>query len=276
MTVLSGAFGVLDGLSTVRNVTISETLGLNKHVASNTQLGAARTKGIHSWSGSYSQYGSQPLRMPRDIFTFSSYVAPDNGVEGTAGLIVTGQAIVDQVVINFNFENGEPINIQTNFTGILALAKNAAQPAITDATAPALEEICAAKVQYAEADVTDVTSAVLTITAENKPYSNSSTIVSGNCYQNVVPGTIDWNLAVNRQSNTFLHDNGTVGRWDLYTNATEFWRLDWGMTREHSNFTVDNESGDIIAYTKNVEMHGHNGTSIGQIVLPDTTVWWPF
>ena len=108
MSVRSAAFGVLNGRSTVRNVSISEALNTNKHVASNTQLGAVRTNGIYEWSGTFENYGAQPLAMPRDTFSFQTYFAPDSGAVGGDGTIFSGTVIVDQVVINFNFESGVP------------------------------------------------------------------------------------------------------------------------------------------------------------------------
>jgi hypothetical protein len=276
----SGKWGLVDGQSTIRNWTFVETSAPRTAVTSNTQHGTARKRGVKDWSGSFSQYGDAPAVMPGETFAFKGYTAPTDDVSG-AGITWEGTAIVDQIVITWNWETAEIITIDVTFSGHGAVTQTS--NTLTDATVPDLPETCGTKIEFDVAitvpvwtEWTELVSATLTITANNQTVINSSTAN----WTERKAGPIDWTLAVvqddvDRASQAFDLDDEVV-QFRLYTNATEFWLLQFGMIREFTGITVDTETGAIIRQTVNIDMNAHDGTSIGNITLPGAgAAWWP-
>lgn len=276
MGVHSGAFGVVNGLSTVRKWSINDTASNFRFGASNVQLGSARSKGVRSWTGSMEGLGALPAVMPRDSFSFAGFVAPDNDTLTGTGEKLTGTAVVDSLALTFDFSTGNPISWVVNFSGHLALTKSAAQAALTDATDPDVYPPCAGKVEYDTTEQTDIKQAVLTISAMNKKYANTGTIVAGECWTGVKAGPIDFTLAITRESSKIMLNPGVNKLIDIYVDGTDFWSLKWAMLKDNSGLNVDIENGEIISYTENWEMNAWNG-SAGEIVQPgEASAWYPF
>lgn len=275
MGVHSGKLAVLNGFSTVRNWNINDIITNPKYVASNTLNGAGRGVGIQDWNGSFGFYGAVPSVWPGETFAFLGYTAPGDDIEGSNGQRGSGNAIIDNVAITWNWQNGEIISSVANFSGNGALAW-ADGAALTDATAPDVPSVCGTKIQAsipdgsAFADIANVSQAVLTISAANLAYSNASTA----CWMARKAGTIDWTLALTIEDDIFI-GKGLDKQIKCFISATEFYLLKWGKMKDISGITANRESGEIIKHTATFEMNGFVDGVAGQIVLPDLSVWWP-
>jgi len=273
----SGKFGVVDGQSTVKNWNIGETSTPMPYVASNTLCATGRLKGIEDWAGGFTQFQHTPLLMPGDNFTFTGYTAPDSDVKGGTGETFVGAAIIDGVTISWNWVTGEIISVDLTFSGNGALAQSTAVH--SDVTVPDVDSTINTKITYGEegagaVEWENLTTAVLNITAANQTFVNSTT----GPFINRKPGVIDWNLAVtqedvDRGAQTF--DKGDSVEFNLFVDATDFWRLKFGIVKDFTNITVDIETGAIIAQTVSIEMDGFNPSS-GVIFFPGGAQWWPF
>ena len=215
--------------------------------------------------------------MPGETLAFVGYGAPDSGVYNTVGQRYSGNVMITQAQIVFNFESGEPIGYTLDFVGQLALTKTAAAAAIVDSTAPDIPEICAASLEYFNVSdqlITDVTQATLTITSDVKTFANSSTVVSGTCWQNAIAGPIDWNLTWTRQSELAALEPGAQHVFKVNDTASTLWTLTEGIVGDMSNIQVDVDTGNIISHQQTAYMQANPGT-LGSITMPDTTTFWP-
>lgn len=282
MGVHSGKFGVVNGVTGVTNWTIEDEQELTKFVNSATALGAGRNEGVESWSGSYTQHDIQPAAMPGDTIAFVGYTAPTTDVAGTNGILYTGNAVVESVQITWDWTTNAKITIVTAFTGDLALAA-AAGIAPVDAGPVAAASTSGGKLEFGVDIITaqtlwdNVTQAVLTITAENTTFVNSSTIVATVMWTGVKAGTIDWTLAVTEEDDIRTKlIKGELTELRLYVNATEFYELIQGRVKDVTGISVDVESGAIVSQTINIEMAASDAAGLlGTIKLPDTTTFWP-
>jgi hypothetical protein len=275
MGVHSGKFGVVNGMSTVRNWNITDELSNPKFTASNTAGGTGRKTGIDAWTGSFGYFGATPTVMPGESFTFKGYCAPDNDTLAGVGTNVTGTALIDSVVISWNWTNGDIISAVANFSGHLGLTENLAAAAIADATTPDAPAACGTKIEYSSDGVTytelaNLTQATLTISAANQSYVNSGT----SCGTGRKPGPIDWSLSITQQEQANILTNGNNYFLKCWIDGVNFWHLKWGKYKGRSNLSVDMESGAIISHVKNFEMNGYNTTQ-GFIKLPAAGAnWW--
>lgn len=277
MGVHSGKFATVNGMSTVRNWTIVDDITNPKYVASNTLGGTGRESGIQSWSGSFGFYGGMPSVLPGELFAFLGYTAPDNDISG-AGMRASGNAMIDSVVITYNWANGDIISSVANFTGDLALVW-ASGVQVVDGTIPTVPSICGAKIETSDDGVAftplpNVTQAVLTITAANQKYVNSST----NCWTGVKAGPIDFTLAITREDNLIATlakgSNKVVKVWHSAT-ALDFWLLKWGKVKGFTGITANAETGEIIKHTVTLEKNGFVGGVVGTIRTPGDVAYWP-
>lgn len=285
MGVHSGKFGVIDGVSTMRNWQIADVMTAKRFYASNTQGGAGRRKGIREWTGSFAQYGAEPLYLPGETFDFAGYTAPDNDTLAGVGTVYEGTVMVDNIAITWDWRNGELLSMVTNFSGDGVLTITDADTALSDATFPDPPEVAGTKVQMGTNptynDVPNLATAVLTLTAENQSYVNSSCYDagSGHVWTKRKMGNVDWTLALTidetvRTGTGIPLINGSE-EWKLFINATEFWHLKWGRVENWTGINVDIESAAIIGGTVNIGMDGHDGSSAGSIILPDLSTMWP-
>lgn len=109
MGVLSGIFGAVDTIHTVRNWSVDSSADLQELVASNTKGMPIRLEGNEDWSGSFSCFGDVPVKMPGDSFLFTGSVDGENGCYG--------QAVVDSVEVSVDIEAGAPISHDVSFSG---------------------------------------------------------------------------------------------------------------------------------------------------------------
>jgi hypothetical protein len=285
MTIHGGKFARIDDISTARLWSVMEQAAQPKAVASNTALGTARKRGVHSWSGSYQAYGATPAKMPGSVFNFEGYGSPVNDVSG-AGLRYLGSAMVSQVVINWDWRTGAIIGHTVTFAGHLELTKQSgADPG--DATDPDLPETTGTKIQWADsslevpvyADLPNVTNASLSIRAAVAAYVNSSTYVNGRAWTGQVSGPVDWSLAIGQQDEerlTGIFDIDSVIELKLFTTDALFWQLKHGIVKDFTGITANRETGAIMGRTINVDMNCFYDEALGAVTRPDTTNWWPF
>ena len=288
----SGKFGVVNGQSTVFNWAFDRTTTLQRGRASNTNNGSARRKGIKDWKGSFSNYLAIPTVLPGDIFAFKGFTAPDDdGITSGSdvGVCYEGNAIIDSVVITWNWETGALLQTVHNFSGHGPYTKTSAE--YTDDTDPEMPSVLdCAKWEFVnmgpegagdsagsgDDSWDEIVSATLTITADNVTKVNSST--AG--WTERKAGPIDWTLQVVMDDN----DTDSIGfdqddnlALKLYVDDTQFWHLKWGMVGEFTGLVVDNDTGALIRQTANISMNGFPPELLtgGAITLPGAASnWW--
>jgi hypothetical protein len=267
---LSGRFGVVNGVSTVRNWSINHISTPQKFVASNTKGGAGRRHGVQDFNGSFGGYGYAPPVMPGEGFSFSGLTAPTTGVEASSGQLWNGTAIVDSVAVTYSWAAAEIVSWVLNFSANGALTNT--DGAIADVLEPTVPQVCGSEIEIESAPILDVVSAVLTLTAENQAYVNSSSVISGKCWTKRRRGNLDWTLAIVQQDDEpFAHAIGE----DLEVTLPGGWALNWAHYESLSNLLVDRETGAIISRTLNFSMNGFVGGDVGQILVPGGDQLWP-
>lgn len=283
MGVHSGKFARINGISTARQWTIVDQSTQPKYVATNTYLGTGRVLGVHSWNGTYQAYGVKPQVMPGDTLHFSGYGAPANDVSGN-GLLYGGDAVVSRVVLNWDWRSGAIIGHTVTFAGHLELTKTSgADPG--DSAVPTVNPTTGTKVEWVAGNLTNfaelpnVVNASLTFSAAMASYVNSSTYINGKAWTGQKSGPIDWGLSITQEdderlTNIFSPDD--IVQVKLFTDSTLFWLLKHGIVRDFSGITVNRETGAIIGRTINIDMNGYYGSTLGAVIMPDTTQWWPF
>lgn len=274
-----GRFGLINE-STCRSWSISDDTSPKRWLTSQTAGGSARTAGVRSWSGSANFYGGTPPVMPNEVISFEGLTAPDDDVEGNAGVHYSGSARVSSVEITWSFLGDDIILMNTvNFAGHLALTVGS--DTIADATTPEVYPVALCPIKWDTAGANTLanwTQCVLTVTADIKPYVNSDTVVAGVIWTGQEMGNIDWaaSITVQDTARTGLPVIGNDYDWELYQDATDYWDLQQGHVASYSGITVDRETGNIVEATINVMMSGHDLTSVGRIRRPgDVADWWP-
>lgn len=280
--VHGGRFGVVDGITQVRNWQINDDGNLARGVNSASKMGSFRRKGTASWAGSYSAHGAVAAVMPSEMFSFLGYTAPDGGTVGGVGQTYEGAAIVDSLGISWNWAGGNVIEHQIGFSGHLTLTPTAADIAALDATVSDPEVVGVCKITRsvdgaAWVEIENVTQASLNIQAANAAYINSST--SSNTGR--VPGPIDWTASIGVEDN--LLGSGLSKFTDywfrFYVTATTFYELKWGTVKSFSGLQISRETQQVIAHSISIEMNGTKSVAsvltAGHIKLPDASTWWP-
>lgn len=284
MGLHSGKYSVINGVPTSRLWTISDKTAQPKGVASNTRLGTLRRRGVNSWEGSYRAYGGQPAVMPGELFNFVGYGSPTNDVAGAAGLRYSGDAVVRSVAVTWDWRTGAIIGHTVQFVGSLELVQaSGADPG--DAVVPDAPETTGTKFQYSPGntntfvDIANLTQGTLTVTAAVHTFVNSSTYVNGRAWTGARGGPIDWTLSAGQEDEdrlTGIFAKDDVVELKLFVSSTAFWKLTHGIVGDFSGITINRETGEIMSRTLNVAMNGYYGSTLGSIILPDTTTWWPF
>ena len=276
MGVVSGLSGAVNGKSTVRKWSISYTADTQAFVASNTKLGTGRLAGNKDWSGAYEGYGHTPDAIPGAEFTFTG------SIDGTKG--VAGTAIVDTVEIVIDIESGGIISHTVSFSANGALTEGAA--AAVDASLPAVYTAIGCKVEVSDvlaevayADLPDVRTITISMTASNASYVSSDT--GGETKR--VAGNLDVTIAVslytNDPSTSPIPAVNAHQFIRCYVNSTEYWEFLAVLTGEHSDVEVDIEGAAITGLTLNFGMSGWydlDGTiTEGEINTPALATVWP-
>lgn len=277
MVAHGGKYAVVNNFDTLRGWTIVDNAPAKPYAASNTGGGHGRRKGIRVWTGQVQCYGAVPVVMPGETFAFQGYGSPTTDVEGADGYVYSGNAIVDQVAIVWNFATQEPLGYTLGFSGDLALTIASAAPP-EDVSIPNPPQVCDTKLLWGATELLDWTQATLTIRAGNTAFVNSSTCIAGVVWTGRRPGNIDWTVSINQECDergvATAPAIGAEAILKMYTSATEFWQLKWGQIEGYGSLAWNRETAAIAARTIGIGMQGSDGATLGNIILPDTTLWW--
>ena len=287
--IIGGKFGIVEGVSTVRDWEITETEAQPKGVASNSGQGTFRRPGVRSWTGSYGSYGGVPPKMPGEMFDFRGYAGPASGVAGTSGPMYIGKAMIADVTIEWDWKTAQIIQTKSTFQGHLDLQK-ASNPPVLDVSIIDDPSTIPAKITWDTAAPSGVqlfdciTKASLKITNAVQSYVNSCTVLGDFpnqiAWTGRVSGPIDWSLSISQENaDTAAADPkiGSIIQIKMYLDATRFWDLQYGIVKDYSGYKVNRETGAIIDRTIAVDMMCHDGAGVlGHIAKPDTSIWWPF
>jgi hypothetical protein len=289
MGLHSGLFGVLDGVSTVRNWSVNDSMSPHEYVASNTLFGTGRVDGVREWNGAYACYGHTPPIMPGELFDFVGYTAPNDDVSGV-GLRYQGDALVENVKITWGWQGGDIINVSSDFKGHLRLLCPMG-PERYDVTVPRVPSVIGTKIMYSSDGVSfteweNLLSAELTIVCKLQEYVNSSSFVatpSGNeLWKGHKRGAIDWTASVTVQDT--IRTGLQIGQsyvFRFYVTSSLYWELKWGKVQEFTGLVVERETQAIMQHTVPLGMNGFDedaltyDAGVGHILQPDTTQYWP-
>lgn len=281
----NGAKGAIDGVPCIRNWSLNDLAETKEFACSATQGRRGRRAGIEDFNGSFEQYGGTPTLMPGECFTFEGFTGPDAvdcGPSSGDGNIYTGEAIIDQVAITWNWEASEEIMIASSFSGNGPLTIENGE--ILDEETPIILPTTGSKGFFIssdgsvgnEAELCGIKSATLTFTADNTTYANSCT--DGQRERN--PGIGDWSLALNvdgdDRSNLQNIQKNSSYIFHLYIDSTQYFQLKWGIVNDFSNLVVDVETRAIIGHTVNILENSISLAGVvGTILLPDGTTYFP-
>ncbi len=278
MSVISGKDGAVDAAHTVRNWTIDITNELQAYSASNTDGGTDRVAGNGDWSGNYQAYDDVAAYDPGDTFTFTG------SIDGAVGVV--GLARVENVEFVIDIEAGAIIVHTVNFASAGVLTEGAA--VAVDAVVPDPPTSIGTKVEQAPepaaaivyAEITDVRTVTLTLSTNNPTFASSGT--SGTMSR--VEGNFDFSVDISLYTEDFstLPAAKTVSRVRVYTNATEFWLLEFVMWGDKGGAEVAIEDATPVGLTLQGQMKAFArvgappGTQTkGQVVDPLLAVMWP-
>lgn len=268
---LGGRYGVVNGLTGIRNWQLNDDGTLAVFANSATAAGQGRLPGITAWTGGYSNHGALPPVLPGVLFGFQGFTAPDNGILGGVGYKYSGNAMVDSVSINWDWQGGNVIENQTSFQGALSLAYVPGAYPYADVGVSNPEPSTGTRIDYSVDGTTwttlnNLTQASLQITNGVQPVVNSST--AGGTDRKA--GLTDWSANISIQDT--LLGSGLVKssayQFRFYTDATHFWLLKWCRVKGFTGLQVDPQSGAIIGYTAALEMCGVLNGVLGSLIAP--------
>lgn len=269
---VSGQYAVINGIPSVMNWSVQRSRPSNATRHSGTRGGKYRNKGVGSWQGSWSAKGPVPAVMPGQSFSFLGYGGPSDGTAGANGYRYSGTAIVTDVTIAWDYASNKIVDYQLNFVGHLGLTRSSGV-AIEDTSTEVQIEPILCPMKWNDVALTDMVSAQLKIMADVPSYVNSST---NNETGRRASSMIDWEaqFVIQRTDNTIAE--GDLQILKMYTSATEFYSLKWGIAREYGGITANRETGEIISQTLTIEMASNNAAgTVGEIIMPDLSTYWP-
>lgn len=277
MPVISGKTGCVNGISCVRQWTITHTSSPADVVDSATKGAKGAVAGNQDWSGSYVANGAIPEVRPGETFDFQAAVDATNGVSGTA--------IVDRIEIEIDVENGGIISHTVSFSGngVLTYGAVTASDAGPPKILPAMNchvTTCAPAQSPTWTALTNVRTIRITLSADNQTYVDSS---CGGWTQRV-GGNITAEISISvymvsiEDLLTIVEPNNVRGV-RIYVNADTYWELLWMMFTGLSNVTVDIERGTVVGadlaarFVVSQQIGGN--TIYGTIKAPGNATWWP-
>lgn len=274
----SGRFGVLNGISAVRQWQINDAATPSLFLNSATAGGHGRKPGTNNWNGSYGAHGAVPFAFPGTSIAFKGYTAPDTDIAGGVGSSYAGAAFIDAISSVWDWAGGNVMSHQVQFSGDGVLTETDGDTAIVDGTISDPEAMSGLHIDFSTNGTTwtpigNITQATLNIQAANPAYVNSST--GGNTKRK--GGNIDFNVQLNIEDSKLYGPmtKGSTYQLRMYTTASLFWVLKWAYLIDATNLTTNQETGAIISQTLNLGMAAVNGGVIGSIILPGamTSAW---
>ncbi|MHC4866923.1 MAG: hypothetical protein ACYTEX_22825 [Planctomycetota bacterium] len=263
---VSGLSSVVDGTSQARAWRIKMNELAAEYVASGMQKGMGRIAGVKRWGGVYVAYGGTPAVFPSATFTFTGNTDESVGYTGTARC--------ERIRIEWDPDAHPPVPIRhmVFFRSAGALTPGAA-PA-TDATTPAREAATSLRIDLIGTQQTHVHKAQLDIFAKHmKRYADTSTSFWEYWTEGAIDAEAWWDVWEDAPGS--LPTLQTEHTFKIYTTATEFWELQWMRIVGHDPFEVDHEGNRPAGARVRAQWNSDNGTSVGTIKNPATTVKWP-
>ena len=272
---LSGKYGTVNGHDAVSNWTINDEQTLAVAIDSSTDGATNRKPSVESWSGTFAQNLYEPSVLPGEMFTFNGFTAPDDGDPAGNGVIYSGDALLSQCVINWDWAGGAILTLENTFLGHLALAIVSGNNQDISISNPV--SICGTKIEFSADGTTwtelpNISTANVTLSVATNDYVNSST----GCWTGRAAGPKDWTAAIvldDTDRSTVVPDKGELLQWRFYVTDALFWEFKWGRVRDFTGITVDRVSGAIIQQTMNVDMAVSDGSALGHVLTPGGTYW---
>lgn len=278
--VHGGRFCVINGITGARNWQINDNGQLSKYVNSATAIGSGRKPGTTSWGGGFAGHGPLPPVMPGDLFGFTGFTAPDDEILGHQGPAYSGNAMCESVVVNWDWASGNVLDYAVTFSGHLGLTSTLAAYPYADVGISDPPPVTPCHIDYSSDGTTwtvlgNVTQANLQIVNAVQPYVNSST--SGTTGRRA--GVMDWTASIGIED-TLLGGGMTKFanyQFRIYTTASLFWFLKWGVVKEFTGLSPQAETGAIISHGIALEMTAQVSGVLGKVVVPGgspSAPWW--
>jgi len=284
------AKGPVDGpanaaFNCVRTWGVTLAADLGEVICSATKQGRIRVPGNADWSGSFTAYGRMPPVMPRETFWFAGALE-----DGTPAAGVSGNCIVDSVVISWDQEAGTPIGYTVNFGGIGELMQGGAIVVPDDAAVPdpLSSKGCLLKIGTMVAvpvytEVAEVRTMSLTLSADNQQIFTAG----GSGWPGRAAGNIEVAVEATVYANdadgwaSFPQPNG-VNAVQMFIDGSDFWLLKWLRWGDLGGMDVDIEGsamvgGALSGAFRGFENDGSDGDNrvVGTVTDPDDAEWWP-
>ena len=281
----SGKHAAALGITNLRNWTLNRINALETRYHSATRGGPARQDGVNDWNGTVESFGGFPDFFPGDYITgLSLFEGPDDSVYGHTGVTWTGNAIVDYITINWNFQPNQSLNWSAGFSAHGAIVDGTG--VVDDVSDDCPDRICDLHIDHLDPCIPEVAytewlnveSAILTIRAANVPYVNSTTA----CETFRRSGNIDFTFDITDQEDYTIVDLLADLSLRAYITASAYWELNYAKLQNFSNIRADRETGAIKNKTNNFVMNGFlcctpgsGASTIGSIIDPDGVTQWP-
>ena len=250
ITGLNGLFS-LDGgtaaVPTCRSFAINPTNAAVAGAASNTGGAEFRVRGVSDFTGTASLYTESGLALcvPGTAYQFHGQTSTNALADGGE---VRGGVRIDSLTVNCDIENGGIITADVAFSSIGSSTSNPTADntsltyqtatALTNSALPDLNSSLGCKAVWGPvgqslADMPSVRSWSMTLTCGRVPYSASGTggVRKGLAGRKSATATVNFYegaLASLDDTATDLRQ-GTYGQLNLYTNATLFWKFQYGL-----------------------------------------------
>ena len=279
---------VLTRFSKFRSWTLNSVVTPETRVYSGTRFGTQRLSSFVDHTGNFSGYGTNPPLFAGDLFTFIGYTAPTTGVPCTPGCAYVLPAIVESLVLTWNWTaENRSTNWTINFASVGALQELDPFADPCDDTVYCDSNPCALTFVmkdpcYGDAVVEwcNIVSATLTFTSANLQYSNNST----NCTIVRDVGNLDWTLDVVDQNPCVIPVLQGDYWFEIKSTVTPstIWSLKYAKSVGVSDLTVNSETADIISKTNQFAMNAvlccpTNPTPTrGAIIDPNGVTVWPY
>jgi hypothetical protein len=287
MTIGSGKFGVVNGVTKVRDWSMSIVDSGETYRDSSTRAGTVRNSGIFDATGQFSVNDGTPVLYPGGYFKFEGYPLPTSGVYDSDGVIWTiDTAIIESFSSTWNWGKTQSL------TSIYNYAQGTACPTFvpghyldTSVVTPA--KMCGLGFTISVDDLTwvsylNMVSATFTLSCANQEVNNSTY----GCCTARTPGNVDWTLSITEENDynivgydditPITVDIGQTVSLRLYVTAATYWDLSWGILQSWNDLVVDRDSGRIVQKTCNYAMNGIYLGALGFITAPGAgTNYWP-
>lgn len=248
------------------------------YYASNTLWGPNRNPGVIDWSGNFSLFdGDYIIWAGEFLKCLEFFTAPTTGVYGNPGTTYCGQGIVESVALTWAWGAEQSLTQVVNVAANGCIASR--DRVIDDTVVETPAKMCGLQLHMAIDDpptawgiIDNVQQAVLTMSAANQPFVNSST----GCCTHRRPGNLDWTLALTMTDHrAVLISRENVPSFRLYNTTTTFWELVYSIFMSKTGITADRQTGAIQSQVVNYQMKAISDTTMGEIIAPDTTTLWP-